>query len=125
MEVERRRKRRHGNGRLGRTPPRALPGAAVRRRDGRLAGVVHGAARIHVEAGEIVSIIGSNGAGKSTMLRTISGLLRSRTGEITFEGERYLFKLDYYDRACKFASPDPSNPTVTTRVLTIMHALDY
>ena len=42
---------------------------------------------VNVEAGEIVSIIGSNGAGKSTMLRTISGLLRSRTGEITFEGE--------------------------------------
>lgn len=46
-------------------------------------------------------------------------------GAITFEGERYLFKLDYYDRACKFASPDPSNPAVTTRVLTIMHAMDY
>ncbi|MFW2343496.1 DUF3768 domain-containing protein [Brevundimonas sp.] len=46
-------------------------------------------------------------------------------GAITFEGEQYLFKLDYYDRACKFASPDPANPAVTTRVLTIMHALDY
>jgi branched-chain amino acid transport system ATP-binding protein len=43
--------------------------------------------QLHVEKGEIVSIIGSNGAGKSTMLRTISGLLRPRSGEITFLGQ--------------------------------------
>lgn len=39
---------------------------------------------IDVRPGEIVSIIGSNGAGKSTLLRTISGLIRPRTGTITF-----------------------------------------
>lgn len=42
---------------------------------------------LEVNEGEIVSIIGSNGAGKSTLLRTISGLLRPRTGKITFKGE--------------------------------------
>ncbi|MHC1784003.1 MAG: ABC transporter ATP-binding protein [Anaerolineaceae bacterium] len=41
----------------------------------------------HVEEGEIVSLIGANGAGKSTTLRTISGLLRSRTGSISYKGE--------------------------------------
>lgn len=41
----------------------------------------------HVNQGEIVSLIGANGAGKSTTLRTISGLLRSRTGSISFKGE--------------------------------------
>ncbi|MCO5297932.1 MAG: ABC transporter ATP-binding protein [Fimbriimonadaceae bacterium] len=41
---------------------------------------------VDVEKGEIVAIIGSNGAGKSTLLRTISGLLRPRTGTIEFEG---------------------------------------
>ena len=38
-----------------------------------------------VKNGEIVSIIGANGAGKTTILHTISGLLRSTTGSITFE----------------------------------------
>jgi len=41
----------------------------------------------NVEKGEIVAIVGSNGAGKSTTLRTISGLLRPRTGSIQFLGE--------------------------------------
>lgn len=40
-----------------------------------------------VNEGEIVTLIGANGAGKSTTLRTISGLLRSRTGSITFKGD--------------------------------------
>jgi branched-chain amino acid transport system ATP-binding protein len=41
-----------------------------------------------VDEGEIVTLIGSNGAGKSTTLRTISGLLRSRQGEIRLRGDR-------------------------------------
>ena len=41
-----------------------------------------------VDEGEIVTLIGSNGAGKSTTLRTISGLLRPREGEIWLRGER-------------------------------------
>ncbi|HQR45698.1 MAG TPA: ATP-binding cassette domain-containing protein, partial [Thermoanaerobaculia bacterium] len=40
-----------------------------------------------VGAGEIVTLIGANGAGKSTMLRAISGLLAPRSGRILFEGE--------------------------------------
>ena len=40
-----------------------------------------------VNEGEIVTLIGANGAGKSTTLQTVSGLLRSKTGSITFEGE--------------------------------------
>ena len=41
-----------------------------------------------VEPGETVSVVGANGAGKTTMLRTISALLRPRRGEVRFEGER-------------------------------------
>ena len=44
-----------------------------------------------VEEGEIVSLIGANGAGKSTILRTISGLLRPRTGTIQFKGQDITF----------------------------------
>ena len=43
---------------------------------------------LSVEEGEIVTLIGSNGAGKSTTLRTISGLLRPRQGEISLRGDR-------------------------------------
>jgi branched-chain amino acid transport system ATP-binding protein len=42
---------------------------------------------LHVRPGEIVTVIGSNGAGKSTTLRTISGLLHARKGSVTFEGK--------------------------------------
>ena len=43
---------------------------------------------LSVDEGEIVTLIGSNGAGKSTTLRTISGQLRLRQGEITLRGDR-------------------------------------
>jgi len=43
-----------------------------------------------VREGEIVTLIGSNGAGKSTTLRTISGLLKPTSGSITFAGQNLL-----------------------------------
>jgi branched-chain amino acid transport system ATP-binding protein len=43
---------------------------------------------VDVEEGEIVTLIGANGAGKSTTLRTISGLLKPRQGEIRLRGNR-------------------------------------
>jgi branched-chain amino acid transport system ATP-binding protein len=42
---------------------------------------------INVPRGKIVSIIGSNGAGKTTMLNTISGIVKPKSGTITFEGK--------------------------------------
>jgi branched-chain amino acid transport system ATP-binding protein len=42
---------------------------------------------LHIDAGEIVSIIGANGAGKTTLLSTISGLLKASRGEISFKGQ--------------------------------------
>jgi branched-chain amino acid transport system ATP-binding protein len=41
----------------------------------------------HVEEGEIVTLIGANGAGKSTVLQTISGLLRPKSGDIEYAGQ--------------------------------------
>ena len=51
-------------------------------------GAIHAIKDISFEVnrGEIVTLIGANGAGKTTTLQTISGLLRSRTGSITFQG---------------------------------------
>ena len=43
---------------------------------------------LEVNAGEIVTILGANGAGKSTMLKTISGLLRPARGMIAYNGQR-------------------------------------
>jgi branched-chain amino acid transport system ATP-binding protein len=42
---------------------------------------------LDVHEGELVSVIGSNGAGKSTLLRTLSGLLRPRSGTIAYKGQ--------------------------------------
>jgi branched-chain amino acid transport system ATP-binding protein len=57
-----------------------------------------------VKQGEIVALIGANGAGKSTILKTISGMLRPRKGEILFE-KNPIYKIDPYsswnsDRPC-------------------------
>ena len=52
-------------------------------------GAIHALKGISVDVteGEIVTLIGANGAGKSTILRTISGLLRPKSGTILFEGK--------------------------------------
>ena len=51
-------------------------------------GAIHAIKGISMEVneGEIVTLIGANGAGKSTTLRTVSGLLKPKTGKILFEG---------------------------------------
>lgn len=51
--------------------------------------VLHGV-NLHVNAGEVVSLIGRNGAGKSTTLKSIMGVLRSRTGSVKFNGQDIL-----------------------------------
>ena len=52
-------------------------------------GAIHAIKDVSFEVndGEVVALIGANGAGKSTTLKTLSGLLRSRTGSIEFMGE--------------------------------------
>lgn len=46
-------------------------------------------------------------------------------GAIEYEGVRYFWKIDYYDLAMEFHSPDPSEPDLTCRVITIMRADEY
>jgi branched-chain amino acid transport system ATP-binding protein len=50
---------------------------------------------LHVRPGELLAIIGANGAGKTTLLRTVSGVLRVRSGSIRFE-DRELTRLSPY-----------------------------
>ena len=45
---------------------------------------------LEVEAGSIVTLIGSNGAGKSSTLRSIAGIVKAKSGEVLFEGENIL-----------------------------------
>ncbi|WP_420344497.1 ABC transporter ATP-binding protein [Paenirhodobacter sp.] len=51
--------------------------------------VLHGV-NLHVNEGEMICILGRNGMGKTTTLRTIMGILRKRTGEITFAGKNMM-----------------------------------
>lgn len=50
---------------------------------------------LHVDEGEIVTMIGANGAGKTTTMHTISGLLKSRSGSITYNGN-LISRMDAY-----------------------------
>jgi len=46
-------------------------------------------------------------------------------GSIEANGEKYFWKIDYYDKTMEFGSPDPSDTKVTTRGLTITRADEY
>ncbi len=46
-------------------------------------------------------------------------------GALKVVGERMFWRIDYYDRDRRYGSPDPADPAVTTRVLTLMLASEY
>lgn len=46
-------------------------------------------------------------------------------GAITVAGKRVFWTIDYYDRSLEFGSPDPADPAITRRVLTVMLAEEY
>ncbi len=75
-----------------------------------------------VNKGEIVTLIGSNGAGKSTTLRTISGLLHPKAGTITFNGER-IDGLEGHRVVSKGISQSPEGRRIFPR-MTVSENLD-
>ncbi|MAE89344.1 MAG: branched-chain amino acid ABC transporter ATP-binding protein [Pelagibaca sp.] len=88
---------------------------------------------LHVEPGEVVTIVGANGAGKTTLLRTISGLVKPRIGSITFEGKD-ITKLEAHDTVDRGITLIPEGrqlfPDMTVRDNLLMgaycrHARDY
>ena len=66
---------------------------------------------LHVNRGEVVTILGANGAGKTTTLRTISGLLKPVSGEIIFDGEN-ITPLPAYDIVSRGMSHSPEGRRV-------------
>ena len=46
-------------------------------------------------------------------------------GAVEIAGQKYFWKIDYYDLDLQFHSPDPTDPSVTRRVLTVMLANEY
>lgn len=46
-------------------------------------------------------------------------------GAFTFRGEKVFFKIDYYDNNLEYGSEDPTDPSITARVVTIMLAAEY
>jgi len=77
---------------------------------------------LKVEKGEIVSLIGGNGAGNTTTLRSISGLLRPRQGNITFEGKE-ISHIPAHDLVFRGISMVPEGRGVFSR-LTVAENLD-
>ena len=75
-----------------------------------------------VEKGEIVSLIGSNGAGKSTTLRTIQGIIRPRSGTILLEGVA-LEKLPPHEVAMRGVAQSPEGRMIFPR-MTVMENLE-
>ncbi len=46
-------------------------------------------------------------------------------GSFDAEGHKIFFKIDYYDKSLAYASPDPADPSVTERIITLMLAEEY
>lgn len=66
---------------------------------------------IYIDDSEIVSLIGSNGAGKSTLVNSIAGLIKSKSGDIRFQGED-IGKLDPYQIVHRGISLSPEGREV-------------
>ena len=77
---------------------------------------------LKVYPGEIVTLIGGNGAGKSTTMRTVSGLLKPKKGEIRFEGQ-IISNLKGFDVAARGIAQSPEGRRIFPR-MTIAENLD-
>jgi hypothetical protein len=94
--------------------------------------------RTNMEGGRWVITGGINGLGRDTLaailekIRSFNMFMRGNDphdehdfGAIELGEERIFWKIDYYDKQLEYGSPDPANPDVTARVITIMLAGEY
>src|SRR3954470_5064717 len=94
--------------------------------------------RVHHRGGNIVLTSGVSALPAETIQRIDQALVSFHAftadndpygehdfGTLTVAGHRVLFKIDYYDLTLSHHSPDPSNPEVTRRVLTLMLPAEY
>jgi branched-chain amino acid transport system ATP-binding protein len=70
---------------------------------------------MHIYEGEIVTLIGSNGAGKSTTIRTISGIMRPREGTIKFAGQ-YIHNMPAHSLVSRGISQAPEGRRIFSRL---------
>ncbi|KFI29981.1 ABC transporter ATP-binding protein [Haematobacter massiliensis] len=85
----------------------------LRSRYGRIE-VLHGV-DLHVDAGEIVTVVGANGAGKTTLLRCLSGVQPVSAGSITFRGEE-ITTLPAYRRPSRGLTQSPEGRQIFTNL---------
>jgi len=64
---------------------------------------------------------------KAAPIRELNDRLRRHGigGQVVVDGQKFIWKIDYYDREYKHASEEPENAKITRRVLSIMFASDY
>ena len=79
-------------------------------------------ASFHVDEGEIVALIGANGAGKSTTLKTVSGIMHPRNGSIAFLGED-ITHIDSYKLPARGMSHVPEGRRIFLQ-MTVMENLE-
>ena len=88
--------------------------------------------------GQVVMTIGVNALSKELLTEVIGKVRAFGTftadndpndehdfGSFEVGGDKFFWKIDYYDTSLEFGSPDPGDPIVTSRVLTIMRAVEY
>ncbi len=90
------------------------------------------------EGGQIMITAGVNDHGPEFVLRAMAAIARFDAfdtgnnpyhehdfGALSVDGERLFFKINYYDHTMTMGSPDPADPAVTCRVMTVMLASEY
>ena len=101
-------------------------------------GALNDAFRTTFTGGRVIVTVGVDALSKEVLTEVIEKVMTFNAfttdnnphderdfGSFEFGGDKFFWKIDYYDTSLEFGSPDPSDPIVTRRVLTIMRADEY